>query len=219
MVGWILSAACARGPTLASPAGVAPPSGESLSAPAGTQVRQVDRLVIRAVAMTLQADSPHVIVPAVTEIVVGAGGYVQQSTSTVGQSAELNVRIPAESLDDSLERIGRLAVVTERRDTGRDVTEEAVDVEARIGSLVVVRDRLRSLVDAAGTIPEILTMERELARVQAEIDSMQARLDLLRSRAALSEVAIRIERPVRLGPLSWLAVGAGRLLSKLFVIW
>lgn len=218
--GCLAMGACAIAPRRSTPLpGPSPaPSQAELSLPSGAAALQSARLVIRTVDLTLQADSPSVLVPEITRITAEAGGYIEQGNSTEGKSAEFRLRIPALALDAAVARIERLAEVRERRDSGRDVTEETTDVEARIASLAVVRDRLRSLVDRAATIQDVLAVERELARVQGEIDSMQARLNLLRSSAALAQISLRVNRPVVLGPISWLFVGAGKLLEKLFVI-
>ena len=61
-------------------------------------------------------------------------------------------------------------------------------------------------------------MERELGRLQAEIDSLQGRLDRLKSEVAFARVAVRVEQKTVLGPLGWLLAGAGSLIGKLFVL-
>ena len=84
-------------------------------------------------------------------------------------------------------------------------------------ALRATRDRLRQLLERAGNVQDVIAVERELARVQGEIESLEARLSVMRSQVALSELAVTLrQRPV-LGPLGVVAAGAGTVLKKLFV--
>lgn len=70
--------------------------------------------------------------------------------------------------------------VTERRVEREDKTMQVVDVEARLKNLAELRDRLRNLLtQRTGTLKDILETERELARVQSELDSMSAQRQAL----------------------------------------
>lgn len=78
-------------------------------------------------------------------------------------------------------------------------------------------DRLRQLLERAGTVQDAIAAERELARVQAEIESLEARLAARRGQVALSELAVTLrQRPV-LGPLGVVAAGLATGVRKLFL--
>jgi hypothetical protein len=65
--------------------------------------------------------------------------------------------------------------VKEKRVEREDKTLQVVDVEARLKNLGELRDRLRNLlVNRSGALKDVLETERELARVQGELDSMSA---------------------------------------------
>ncbi|MBI3722911.1 DUF4349 domain-containing protein [bacterium] len=81
-----------------------------------------------------------------------------------------------------------------------------------------MRDRLRSLLEKATSVQDIVLVEKELSAVQGELDSMEARLKVLRSTSALSEVVLTAERPRILGPLGYAGYGLWWVFSKLFVI-
>jgi GTP1/Obg family GTP-binding protein len=99
----------------------------------------------------------------------------------------------------------------------QDVTEEAIDVEARIQSLTAERDQLRQLLGKAGAINDVFTIEREIARVQADIDSLQRRLDHLRNTSALAELDARFDKRLEPGPVSKFFGAIGRGIGRLFV--
>lgn len=65
--------------------------------------------------------------------------------------------------------------VTERRVEREDKTLQVVDTEARLKNLAELRDRLRVLLASrSGALKDVLETERELARVQGDLDSMTA---------------------------------------------
>lgn len=65
--------------------------------------------------------------------------------------------------------------VTERRVEREDKTLQVIDTEARLKNMAELRDRLRSLLTTrAGALKDVLETERELARVQSELDALAA---------------------------------------------
>lgn len=81
-----------------------------------------------------------------------------------------------------------------------DLTRQIVDTEARLRALTALRDRLQELLRARpGRLADLLEVERELARVQGEIDAIQSNLTVMRTRVAMSELTINYRsapRPV-----------------------
>ena len=81
-----------------------------------------------------------------------------------------------------------------------DLTRAIVDTEARLRALTALRDRLQQLLrNRPGRLADLLEVERELARVQGEIDSIQSNLAVMRTRVSMSELNIQYRsapRPV-----------------------
>jgi hypothetical protein len=72
-----------------------------------------------------------------------------------------------------------------------DLTRAIVDTEARLRAQTSLRDRLQQLLQSRpGRLADLLEVERELARVQAEIDAVQSNLAVMRTRVAMSELTI-----------------------------
>jgi hypothetical protein len=97
------------------------------------------------------------------------------------------------------------------------VTEETIDVEARIQSLIAERDQLRALMSRAVAINDVFTIEREIARVQGDIDSLQHRLEHLRSTSALAELNAEFTKKREPGPVAVFFGAIGRGIGRLFV--
>ena len=101
---------------------------------------------------------------------------------------------------------------------GADVTDQYADLEARLHSSIALRDRLQQLLTRAGTLDDVLKLEKEIARLQSDIDALQARIDQLKSRTELASLAVSLEHKHVLGPVAVVGRGFVRLASKLFVI-
>lgn len=82
-----------------------------------------------------------------------------------------------------------------------DLTRQIVDTEARQRAQTSLRDRLQRLLDSRpGRLADLLEVERELARVQAEIDALQSNLAVMRTRVAMSELTLQYQsspKPLR----------------------
>jgi len=183
---------------------------ETASEPAERQIIRNARLHVEV------GDVPGAQVEA-ERIVREAGGFVE-GAHTRDQGASLTLRVPAAKLDGVLELLGKLGDEELRSVTAEDVTRQTIDLEARLKSARELRDRLRALLAQAKNVPEILEVERELARVQAEVESMEAFLQSLRQRVALSRIDLELKQSRILGPLGYLFAGLGWAAEKLFVI-
>jgi hypothetical protein len=82
--------------------------------------------------------------------------------------------------------------------TTEDLTRAIVDTEAQLRAMTTLRDRLQNLLASRpGKLSDLLEVERELARVQAQIDSNQSNLAVMRTRVAMSELTIGYESAPR----------------------
>lgn len=148
---------------------------------------------------------------------VTAPGFVE-STHRSDEFVRIELRVPEDRLDAFLAALEDIGDVEDRSVSARDVTEQVVDWEARLENLVELRDRLRQLLERAESVPDLVMVERELARVQAELDSLTRRLESVRGEVALSRVAVSLTEEVQLGPLGYLFYGLGKAVSWLFFI-
>ena len=85
----------------------------------------------------------------------------------------------------------RLGVVRQNHVRSQDITEEYLDLDARIRNKREEEKRLlKHLADSTGKLEDILAVERELSRVRGEAEQMEGRLRFLGDRAELSTVTI-----------------------------
>lgn len=75
--------------------------------------------------------------------------------------------------------------------TSEDLSRQIVDTDAQLRAKTTLRDRLQGLLAThPGKVGDLLAVERELARVQGEIDSAQSELADMRGRVAMSDVTL-----------------------------
>lgn len=100
-------------------------------------------------------------------------------------------------------RLVRAAVDSE------DLSRQIVDSEAALRARTTLRDRLQALLASRpGKLSDLLEVERELARVQGEIDATQSELTMMRGRVATSEIKLTYESGGVLAPEgAWSPVG------------
>jgi hypothetical protein len=88
--------------------------------------------------------------------------------------------------------------VTSRNTGSEDLTRQIVDTEARLRALTALRDRLQDLLRSRpGRLADLLEVERELARVQGEIDAIQSNLVVMRTRVSMSQLSIQYQSAPR----------------------
>ena len=146
------------------------------------------------------------------------GGFVEQKSGSEEASASLRLRVPAAKLKAAVGALEELGTVTHRNISSEDVTEQYVDVEARLKNKLALRDRLKQLLDKATGVKDVLAIETELNRVQADIDSMTARLKVLKGQVDLATIEVSFTRKAILGPLGYVCKGLWWCVEKLFVI-
>jgi len=144
------------------------------------------------------------------------GGYLSSR-----QDASTTIRVPRDRFDEAVARIEKLGDVTHRDIKAQDVTDEFVDLAARLKNAYVIRDRLNDLLSRAA-VKEALEIEKELGRVTEDIERMEGRMKLLRDQIAFSTITVTFQALAAqtvhdsslLAPFPWLQeLGLGALLN------
>jgi Domain of unknown function (DUF4349) len=158
------------------------------------------RLIVRTGQASIEVDSLNPSMAELRRIVQRVGGFVADASIQSGRnqirSATLQVKIPSNRFDDltaGLEPLGRLQFVNVG---AQDVSEEFVDLTARVANAERLEDRLVELLRTrTGKLQDVLTVERELARIREEIERMEGRLRFLKTSAQLSTLSISLFEP------------------------
>lgn len=125
------------------------------------------------------------------------GGFVASTNlgrmSRKQRSGAWTIRIPVDQYHEFLAAAGDIGVPVSRVENASDVTEEFVDIEARIENKRMLEARILQLLDRPeDKILHVIEVERELARVREEIERMQGRRRYLKDRTSLTTITITI---------------------------
>jgi hypothetical protein len=105
------------------------------------------------------------------------------------------VRVPADKFEAFVDEVSKVGTVRYEAETSDDVTQQHVDLSARLDNLRAEEKRLREFFSAAKNVTEMLAIEQELARVRGEIESLDAQVKYLERQAAMATVTIDLNEP------------------------
>ena len=164
-----------------------------------------EEMIIREGTVRLVADEVEEVAGEVRNLTEQYDGYVENSTFQEGEngifrSAQFKLRVPAESFNALLDDISALARVEKEQISTEDVTEEYVDLNARLEVLEAQEGRLMDMYDEAEDIEDLLAIEEELSRLRQEIESFQGRMNYLERVTAYSTLHVNIGQRVEATP-------------------
>jgi hypothetical protein len=117
-------------------------------------------------------------------------GYISnESENNFGDRKQYNqtIRVPADQFDNLIKQIEVLADKVESKGINtQDVTEEFIDVEARLKTKKELEARYSEILKQAKTVADILAIESQIANVRSEIESMTGRLNYLKNQVSFS---------------------------------
>ena len=109
------------------------------------------------------------------------------------RSGRWTVRIPVANYREFLDAVGDIGVPAARNENASDVTEEFVDIEARIANKKKLEARIVELLERPDDkIQHVIEVERELARVREAIERMEGRMRYLADATSLTTVDILV---------------------------
>ena len=135
-------------------------------------------------------------------VATGAGGFVVSSSASQGEEKRLVrgtlvVRVPERAYARVMEQLAGLGRVEAQEEAGSDVSQELVDLQARIRHLEAVEAQLLGFLEQADTVAEALAVQTELNRVQLELEQARGRLGYLGDQVAFATISLEVrERQV-----------------------
>jgi hypothetical protein len=108
-------------------------------------------------------------------------------------NCDLVIRIPEKNFDKFLQQLEKGTEKTLYKNiSSRDVTEEFIDIDARLKNKKSVEKRYAQLLLKAKTVKDILEIEEKLRVIREEIESTQGRLNYLSSQVSFSTINLTI---------------------------
>lgn len=160
----------------------------------------IERSVIATGALRLATKKLDDVRQDAINLTTGLGGHVaneQSQSDSRGRldRVDLTLRVPSASFDKALDDLGRLGTVRHREQSVQDVTTQVIDNAARVKSQAASVASIERLLARASTIGEIMSIERQLAGRQAELDSLKQQQKWLADQTSMSTIQLTVNRP------------------------
>jgi Domain of unknown function (DUF4349) len=217
LMGGVIFTSCASAPNLpearmnnsasqSAPIPTAPMVGDAESVSdtkkAGQEVPHSRPQLIKKAAMTLIVDSVDKSVDAVSKIIEKKQGDLikleeqQPKNDNTRHTASIQLRIPQNQLDATIEELAKLGTVENRNITAEDVGDRLVDFQARLSNLRKTEANLQKIMDRAGSVRDVLSVANELSNVRNSIEQIDAQLKNLQNQVAYSTITLHLEAAV-----------------------
>ena len=164
-------------------------------APALAQAAPLPRSVVRTAELDVRVDDVRRAADRAEDLVVAAGGEVATEKLDIRveqPTAELLLLVPPARLGATLDALAGLGQQQQRRLGREDVTDQVVDLDSRLRTQRSSVARVRDLLARASSLSDVVRLEAELSKRQADLESLQARLRALSGAVAQSRVTLRL---------------------------
>jgi len=195
----------------------APARGEDSSATIpGLGQPWAERMIVRTGEMRLVVKDVPIALDQIVRLAEDFGGYVVSSKvwgnmippppPAPGRAPEypeaegevtgtITIRVPAEHFNDVMGALHEVAIeVTSEETSSKDVTEEYVDLSAKLQNLEATEEQLLQIMEKAETVEDILNVQRELSKTRGEIEQTKGRMQYLERTSETSLIEIHLEQ-------------------------
>lgn len=159
-------------------------------------------MVVRTANMQLVVNDVLAAIDRATRLAESLGGYVVSSSSwREGDRLRgtITIRVAAKRFSEAMSALSDMAVeVTSQTTSSRDVTEEYVDLGAKLQNLLATEQQLLRILQKAEKVEDILAVQRELTRTREDIERTKGRMQYLERTSETSLIEVRLEQS-RLG--------------------
>ncbi|MFZ3493929.1 DUF4349 domain-containing protein [Streptomyces sp. 5.8] len=128
-----------------------------------------------------------------------AGGYVGNEGTTRApdgsMTSTVTLRVPGERFDAVLAAMEGAGKLLERKVEAQDVTQKVADVDSRVKSQQASVVRVREMMEKASGLSEVVTLEAELSKRQADLESLLAQQTALKDQTSLGTITLTFTEP------------------------
>ncbi len=174
-------------------------SGEDDGKVADADARPPELLVIRTGTLEIEVRDVAAAVTAVDDRIASLGGYVgssEENASGEDGAASVVYRVPAARWSDATRHIRDLALrVVHAAVATEEVTNQVVDLDARIRNLRATEASFQAIMTQAVKIDDVLAVQDQLTHVREEIEQLVAQKEALEERAAYGTLTVVFRLP------------------------
>jgi hypothetical protein len=200
----------------------------------------LDRMVIKNATLGISVEDPETTLGDVDRLVQAQQGLIVNQTVRTQEDktfVNLAIQVPQERFEDTLDKLRSMRAHGSRvlTDTvsGQDVTDQFVDLDAQYRNLQATRDAYQKLLDKATAVSDIVTLTREVANIQTQMDQIKGRQNVLQHQSAKSTINLALSpvgaapgpslrllpKPLQAAQEAWLALLTGLQGLAVVLIW
>ncbi len=195
-------------------------SGEGPDDTTGKDSVSTNRKLIRRISMDLETLEFKSTLDLIAKEVNTSGGYIEKSEiqgsgyeERGNRYANLVIRIPKSEVDSFINLVDKNANVINKQESIEDITLNYVDTESHVKTLEIEQERLLSLLEKAGKLEDIITLEDRLSDVRYELEKYASTLRTYDNLVEYSTVTLTVNEVVRITPAegknAWDRMGTG----------
>jgi hypothetical protein len=158
----------------------------------------LEEKLIKSSVISLEVETYDEAFTNIKEIVSLYRGYISESDERDAEGRKYGytiIRVPREYFEETIEDIKTLGEVDVAKTTVQDVTEEYIDLEARLTNLKKQEERYLEVLAVATTVDEILKVENQLERIRGEIESYEGKMRYLDDSIDYATIRIDMKEP------------------------
>ena len=190
---------------------------------------EIQRLVIKNADLSIVVDDPLQKLDSIVAMAEEIGGYVVDSNvwqNTLNSGAKvphvnITVRVPAERLDESLDRIKTNVIeIVSENVSGQDVTSDYTDLESRLRNLEAAEAQLQMIMDEAVETEDVLQVYNYLVSMREQIEVTKGQMKYYKDAARLSRISVDIIADEEAQPLmigGWQPAGVAKVAIETMV--
>jgi hypothetical protein len=166
----------------------------------------IDRKIISTASLTMEVKSVQAVFTEITKIAQASQGFISSSSAYDAggrKNGQIAIRIPQKNFYSTIEQIEALGTVKSKQISGQDVTEEFIDLGARLDNLKKQETRLQEILKMATTVKDVLEVEKELERVRGEIERLTGKLNYLNQSVEMSTITVNAAEPAPITGEGW----------------
>jgi hypothetical protein len=178
-----------------------------------SEVENNERMITYSISLELSVKDIVETREILIEQVKNFNGFIVRETEKY-----ITTRIPSENMEDFINKAKTLGKIENESKTGTDITDQYRDNNIRLENLKTVRDKYLALLEKANAVSDILSIEKELERVNTEIEILEGKIKYAEQSVAYSNITVRFREKAKPGPVGWIFYGLYHGIKWLFIL-
>jgi len=140
--------------------------------------------------------------PTPTPVPLGDGTKPVPPSGDFGGFGTLTLSVPSDQLDTALDQLSKIGTVLGRNTSSQDVTAQYVDAQSRLKTMRASVDRVRALMVRAKDIGQVVALESEMSRREADLESLESQLAALKTSVERSPLTVSLSTKSSVEPVT-----------------